>query len=163
MKRVLKMGDLILGIVFLVLCIFIYAISGNFPSFGEAHLSAGTFPRMIVVLLGLLSIMLIIASARKILQDKAVGRFAAGNLSAHIQEHKLVYWMFMVFFFYILSMQYLGFRIATFAFIFGSSCMLSPRSKKDIVIAGLLALVITFGSYYFFQNVLNVRFPRGLW
>ncbi len=157
------MGDLLIGVVLLILSILVYAASGDFPSFGEAHLSAGSFPRMIVLMLGLLSIILIVSSWRSLSQKKDEdGKTRNERVKEHFMEYKFVYTMMGIFFLYILLMRYIGFRLSTLAFIFGSSFLLSPRSKKDIIIAGILAVVITMGSYYFFQNVLNVRFPRGI-
>jgi putative tricarboxylic transport membrane protein len=157
------MGELLIGIALLILSILVYAVSGDFPSFGEANLSAGSFPMIIVLLMGSLSIILIVSSWRSLNHGKdADGKTRIERIKYHLIEHKFVYTMMGFFFLYIMVMRYIGFRISTLAFIFGSSCLLSPRRKKDIIVAAVLALVITMGSYYFFQNVLNVRFPRGI-
>lgn len=161
------MGDLVIGVAFLLLSILVYAASGDFPSFGEAHLSAGSFPRMIVVFLGLLSCVLIVESSRSLFFGKRPGEKERESQPRrrrhrrHIEEYKYVYLSSGIFLLYVVLMKYIGFRISTFLFILGSSYLLSPRRKSDLVIATVLAAVITLGSYYFFQRVLNVRFPRG--
>lgn len=152
-----------IGITLLLLSIIVYAASGDFPSFGEAHLSAGSFPRMIVVFLGLLSCSLIMKSSKSLFFRKRTGeKEGKSQPRRHLEEYKYVYLSSGIFALYVVLMRYIGFRISTFIFILGSSYLLSPRRKSDLVIATVLAAVITLGSYYFFQRALNVRFPRGI-
>lgn len=158
------MGELLIGIALIVISIVIYTQGGNFPQFGEVHLNAGSFPRLIVVLMGSLSFIMVILRLKAILsQRKENGKIdIIPNFKNLFTEYKLVIITLASLFIYTFSMKYIGFLLSTFLFIVGNSLLIGPKSKKDLVLVSVIALSITFGSYYLFQNLLHVRFPRGM-
>ncbi|GAE27192.1 hypothetical protein JCM9140_3316 [Halalkalibacter wakoensis JCM 9140] len=77
-------------------------------------------------------------------------------------EYKLVFITLLNFFLYIFLMQYIGFIITTIIFIIVTAIIIGPKKKKDLLVATIVSVVITVSTYIFFQNVLYVRFPSGL-
>ncbi|MFZ2648956.1 MAG: tripartite tricarboxylate transporter TctB family protein, partial [Burkholderiaceae bacterium] len=72
--------------------------------------------------------------------------------------------MFAVFGAYVLALPHLGFRIATFAFVAGMQLGLEPpRSKRGWARVAIVALIATAGTYYTFDQYLQVLLPRGNW
>ncbi|WP_209121906.1 tripartite tricarboxylate transporter TctB family protein [Alkalihalobacillus sp. BA299] len=158
------MGEILIGIALIIICIVIYSQSGDFPYFNEVHLNAGSFPKLIAVLLGILSLMLVISKAKELLSQKA--EIAKLDLREYLRgvykEHKLVFFTLISLFLYIFIMQFIGFVLTTIVFIITTGLIIGPKKKKNIFIISVVAVVITFSTYLFFENVLHVRFPSGL-
>jgi len=58
----------------------------------------------------------------------------------------------------------LGFRVATFVFVLGTSFLLEPPRRPGLWVRGVaLALVTTVATYYVFEQYLAVLLPRGTW
>lgn len=158
------MGELLIGIVLILLCLVIYSQSGDFPYFNEVHLNAGSFPKVIAILLGLLSLILVVSKAKELLSQKADS--AKLNVRDYLhelyKEYKLVFLTLISLFLYIFLMQYIGFILTTICFIIVTGLVIGPKKKKDILLISAVAVLITFSTYFFFENVLHVRFPSGL-
>ena len=151
------MGELIVGILFLILSIIIFFQAGSLPDSSYEPLGPAGFPRIIVLLMGILSFFLIVKKIRSIDFDKI-----NLNFRTIYKKYKLIFVTLINFLFYILIMRFIGFRISTFLFVFITQLLLGPRDKKKYLLISIIALVISLGSYYFFQNYLGVIFPTGI-
>ncbi|UCZ53195.1 tripartite tricarboxylate transporter TctB family protein [Bacillus shivajii] len=158
------MGELLTGLFLFILSIIIYFQSGDFPSLNETHLNAGSFPKLIAMLLALLSLLLMIKKAKELIKKKA--ELSEMNVKDYLKEllieYKLVFFTLIVLFLYISIMPFIGFIISTIIFIIVTGLVISSKKKKDSIILSVTAVVITLSAYFFFQNVLHVRFPSGL-
>ncbi|MCL7747971.1 tripartite tricarboxylate transporter TctB family protein [Halalkalibacter alkaliphilus] len=158
------MGELLIGIALIVLCIIIYSQSGDFPQFNETTLNPGSFPQLIAILLGLLSLILVISKIKDLISQKA--ELSKMNVREYLKEvlveYKLVFITLISLFLYIFLMQFIGFIVTTIIFIIVTSLIIGPKKKKDIIVATIVSVVITVTTYVFFENVLHVRFPSGL-
>ncbi|MFC0472532.1 tripartite tricarboxylate transporter TctB family protein [Halalkalibacter kiskunsagensis] len=158
------MGELLIGIALIVLCILIYSQSGDFPQFNETTLNPGSFPQLIAILLALLSLILIILKGKELLSQKA--EIHKKNVSEYLKElfveYKLVFIAIVNLFLYIFLMQFIGFVVTTIIFIIVTGLIIGPKKKKDIVKISIISVVITVTAYIFFENVLYVRFPSGI-
>ena len=151
------MGELIVGILFLILSLIIFFQAGNLPDSSYEPLGPAGFPRIIVLAMGILSIFLIVKKL------KSMDLSQAGlDFREIFKEYKLIFITLVNFLIYILIMRYIGFRISTFIFVFTTQLLLGPRKEKKYLVIGSIALVISLGSYYFFQNYLGVIFPAGI-
>lgn len=158
------MGEIVIGILLIILSVVIYTQAGVFPPTNEAQLNAGSFPSAIAILLALLSLILIISNSRKLIRRKAELKEMDTKtyLKGLYPEYKYVLFTLASLFVYILLMQVIGFIITTILFIIITGYVLGPKTKKDIVIISVISLVVTLSTYTFFENVLHVRFPSGL-
>lgn len=153
------MGELIAGIIFLLLSIVIFIQTTQLPESQYDPLGPAGFPKLIVVFMGILAAALIIKKIRT--QDFDKIEF---NLKKLFKDYKLIFISLFNFFLYILLMRFIGFRISTFLFVFLTQVMIGPEEKsgKTYFIMTSIALFISLGAYYFFQSYLSVIFPPGI-
>ncbi|WP_194840804.1 tripartite tricarboxylate transporter TctB family protein [Filobacillus milosensis] len=159
------MGELILGLLLVLLSILIYTQTGDLPSMNESQLDAGSFPQFIAILLGLLSLILVIKQSIHLLkqnQNKEQSANIKETLLDVYREHKLVLITLSLIFLYIILIQIIGFIISSIAFMIITALVIGPRKKKDVITISSIAVILTIGLYFFFQNVLQVRFPSGV-
>lgn len=155
------MGELILALMLVILSILIYTQTGDLPSMNESQLDPGSFPQLIAILLGLLSLFLVIQKSIQLIKTRE-GKPLKESLRAVLIEHKLVFITLALLLFYIIAIQIIGFIISTILFMVTTALIIGPRTKKDIITISSIALILTVSLYLFFQNVLQVRFPTGL-
>lgn len=153
------MGELVIGILFLLLSLIIFWQTGRLSASRYDPLGAAGFPRLIVIIMAVLAVILIIKKL-KALDLKSTKL----NIKTIIKKNRLVVLTLFNFLLYILVMRYLGFRISTFLFLFGTQMLIGPEDKtgKTYFTITAVSLFISIGSFYFFQNYLGVIFPTGL-
>lgn len=121
----------------------------------------GFYPRIVLAItagMGFLLVVLDVMGRREVAASLPAGESAARP------NYGLVVAAFAVFTAYVLALPYLGFRIATFAFLIGLQAVLEPpHGVRRWVIVLAVALVATAASYYAFERYLHVLLPRGLW
>jgi putative tricarboxylic transport membrane protein len=123
----------------------------------------GFYPRIVLgvtAAMALLLVVLDVAGRRKREEAPAAvppARDARPN-------YGLVAASFGVFSVYVFVLPYLGFRIATLAFLVALQIVLEPprNARRWVVVLGV-ALVATVAVYYAFERYLHVLLPRGLW
>ena len=114
----------------------------------------GFYPRII---LGLTAVLAVALVGFDFFRKKQ----AAESSGAH---YALVLSVFVIFGIYAGALPYLGFRIATFAFVAALQATLEPpRGVKGWLIVGATALATTAVSYVLFERYLQVLLPRGRW
>ncbi len=85
-------------------------------------------------------------------------------LAAEPRNYALVLVAFAVFAVYVGALPYLGFRVATLAFLVAMQAVLDrPRSTRRWTGAVVLAIATTLATYYLFEGYLHVLLPRGRW
>lgn len=158
------MGEIIIGLVLIGLSLVIYIQGGNLPSLNEAFFNAGSFPRMIAAVLILLSIILILSKLNELRKKKPAEDKVSSKerLAAFYTEYKLVILTTAVFFVYIFLLQFIGFVVSTILFIIGAAILIGYRKRKEVVTISAVAVILTLTIYFFFENVLYVRFPSGI-
>ncbi|MEZ0481458.1 tripartite tricarboxylate transporter TctB family protein [Planococcus sp. SSTMD024] len=158
------MGEILIGVALIALGAVIYLQSNDFPALNEVHLDAGSFPKLIAGLLILLSLLLIIKQGLALMKSQSTGeRQGAGErVRDFYKEYKLVILTLLVFFVYIFLMQFIGFVVSTIVFIIFTGLLVGSRAKKDIMVITIVSVAVTLGTYFFFENFLNVRFPSGI-
>jgi hypothetical protein len=154
-----KNMDILVGIIFFALAGFLYIVAGQMPTRdgGIAALNTGFYPRMLSILLGILSISMVVGAVRKQGEgDKAQTWWA--TKSALI--------MFLVTFVLLVAypfvMRYLGFATASFIFIACMTWMLSGNENRNLFFMFGITVVLTSVVYIIFKMVLAIPFPRGL-
>jgi putative tricarboxylic transport membrane protein len=121
--------------------------------------SPGFYPRLVLgvtaALSALLGVLDVVARRRRSAPEKTPARRF---------DYRQVLRVFGVFGAYVVSLPYLGFRIATCAFLLAMQATLEwPRGARRWIVVGAVALVTTAVTYHVFEQYLMVLLPRGRW
>jgi len=157
-----KYKDLIGGLFFLALAAFIYALSYQLHMTKADPLGPQFVPRLVALLMAVLALVSVIRSlvrlkksASKSTRDQEAGLLdippllmTAGLLVAY-----------SIFF------DKLGFIIVSAIYLFIQIYLVSPaeeRSKKNLVINAVVAVVAPIALYYLFYYAFRIFLPNGL-
>lgn len=149
--------DGIAGLVCFVTSLGLFAATIGLP---EASIlvpvGPGFYPRIVLGITAALSAALVITDfmARAGRVPKTGGAPA---------NYRLVLLTFTIIGIYIALLPYLGFRIATFAFVLGLQLALEPPRENGWLRAVIVAVVTTLVTYLMFERYLSVLLPRGRW
>lgn len=150
--------DGIAGLVCLVTSLGLFAATIGLP---EASLlvpvGPGFYPRIVLGITAALSAALVITDfmARADRSPRTDGASA---------NYRLVLLTFAIIGAYIALLPYLGFRIATFAFVLVLQVALEPpRGRNGWLRVASVALLTTLVTYLMFERYLSVLLPRGRW
>jgi hypothetical protein len=114
----------------------------------------GFYPRIVLGVTALLAAALVVFDA--------LGK--KGTVARERRDYAAVALHFAVFGFYVAALPWLGFRIATFAYVAAANALLDlPRSPRGWLRVALLALATTLATYFVFERYLLVLLPRGRW
>ena len=89
----------------------------------------------------------------------------ADLIRAGDSTHALVVVAFAIFAIYVIALPYLGFRVATFAFLVALPLAFErPRgARRRWMVVFAVALLATVVVYLAFESYLQVLLPRGRW
>jgi hypothetical protein len=117
----------------------------------------GFYPRIVLGVTALLAAWMVVA-------DLLAARRAAPPPARERVSYAMVALMFAVFGLYVGTLAYLGFRIATLAYVAAANALLDPpRGAKGWLRVALVALITTVVVYVVFERELSVLLPRGRW
>lgn len=79
-------------------------------------------------------------------------------------NYALVLIAFGIFAAYVVALPYLGFRLATLAFLLAMPVALErPPDRRRWLVVAVVAVVATAATYFVFERYLHVLLPRGRW
>jgi putative tricarboxylic transport membrane protein len=71
---------------------------------------------------------------------------------------------FAVFGIYVAALPWLGFRIATFAYVAATNALMDPpRGARQWARVAVIAFASALATYVVFEHYLSVLLPRGRW
>ncbi|MDF0726576.1 tripartite tricarboxylate transporter TctB family protein [Cytobacillus sp. S13-E01] len=150
----------IVSIGLLVFCGFFYYQTTLFQTKDLTGITAAFFPRVILSIIAILSVVMLIKSffvPQKIVEAQK---------ESEVQEKRgwIVWILFALFGVYVILIQVIGFITSSFLFM-SVVYLLIVREKRPlkqhlVAIGGLL--VVSVGISMFFQTVLQVFLPRGV-
>ena len=148
--------DGITGLVALAASLVLFYLTLDLKPSPLVPIGPGFYPRIVLGITAILSATLIV---QDLLARRRVER-AAGERP----NYALVVSCFAVFGLYVGLLPWLGFRIATFAFVAALQALLDPpRGKRRWLVVLATALITTTVAYYLFEHYLLVLLPRGQW
>jgi putative tricarboxylic transport membrane protein len=113
------------------------------------------YPRAVLALTALLAAALVALDA---LHEKPRRSPGSGANYAAVALH------FAVFGLYVVALPWLGFRIATLAYVAATNTLMDPpRSARGWLRVALVALGTVLVTYFAFERYLLVLLPRGRW
>lgn len=150
----MKRANIITGIVFIVLSIFIFIQSSNFQQtmITDNFVGAAFFPRVIASIMVVLSLILILGSVLDRNQKSVTTIFKIANM-------RMPFIVFIIIFIYTVLLDKLGFIVATILLNLVIFTILKYENR-------LLTLILSFGItlviYQVFQKMLMVPLPSGI-
>lgn len=153
--------DTIAGLVVLVVSLVLFGLTFGIQSNPLVPVSPAFYPRLVLGSTAFLSFLMIVFD---VVARRRAGP-AAGPAKAKAKpRYDMVVVMFAIFTVYVLLLPYLGFRIATVAFLAVMQfAMARPSTRRAWIVLALVALIATAVTYYMFEVYLQVLLPRGRW
>jgi hypothetical protein len=156
--------DGIAGLVCLALSIGLFVLTFGLPPAAMVPVGPAFYPRVVILLLGVLSVILIVLDLRAMRSVPARAAPSPAASAGPAPNYRLVLATFIEFGLYIALLPPLGFRIATFLFVLALEITLEwPRSNMRWALAVAVAVATSLACYFVFQDYLSVLLPRGTW
>ena len=153
--------DQLSGLVFLAFSIFLYAGSYAIKMSKADSLGPQFFPRIVAIVMGVLSVIQIFGSTRKNLKEKgqkAEQKPCAFNLPLLLSIALLVGYYFLL--------KPVGFIPLTIVYLFCQMYLLFPRGsfkeKKLLIISICTAVAVPIAVYYLFYYGFQIFLPAGI-
>jgi hypothetical protein len=142
------------GLAVLTASLVLFALTLGLKDSPLVPIGPGFYPRIVLGITALLAAVLLIFD---FLHRKEPGPAEEANYAA-VALH------FALFGAYVAALPWLGFRIATFAYVAAMNALLDfPKTTKGWIRVGLLALATALATYLVFERYLSVLLPRGRW
>jgi putative tricarboxylic transport membrane protein len=155
--------DGIAGFVCLAIAIALLWLTRGLPSAVLVPIGPAFYPRVILGLTAVLSLILIVFDLRVARRTKGAPSVAV-TAPAERPNYRLVLATFVLFGLYIALLPELGFRIATVLFVGVLQVTLEwPRSWKHWLMVLMVAVGTTLVCQFVFEDYLSVLLPRGRW
>jgi hypothetical protein len=114
----------------------------------------GFYPRMV---LGFTAVLAAAVVAFDFFRKRDPEALGAANYAA-VALH------FAVFGVYVAALPWLGFRVATFAYVAATNALLDfPKTIRGWMRVAVIALATAVATYFVFERYLSVLLPRGRW
>ena len=159
MKRI---SDAI-SIVFIAVAVVFFAVSLSFPPGTNGAVGPGWFPRILCVLVILLSVINIVTTnlAFKQLSKEEQEADYAKTRKVFSSENSRVWISVVATLAYVMGIQYIGFVVSSLVYMYAMSLYYKTPEKSKVVTV-LLPIIVTGVLYYVFSNLLHVVLPKGL-
>ena len=143
------MIEKIFSIFLLLVSLIGYYLARGFESgfMIDNGLGAGFFPKLVCLILGVLSVLMFIKSFR----DKNIYKFSKDNKNTFIIIGLCIGYLFL--------MEKIGYLLATIIF---SISVILTMDRKNIIMSILFSIIFPIGIYYLFSKVFNVSLPTGI-
>ena len=143
------MIEKVFSIFLLLVSLIGYYLARGFESgfMIDNGLGAGFFPKLVCLILGVLSVLMFIKSFK----DKNIYKFSKDNKNTFIIIGLCVVYLFL--------MEKIGYLLATIIF---SISVIMTLDRKNIITSIIFSIVFPIGIYYLFSKVFNVSLPTGI-
>lgn len=127
------------------------------PDYGV--LSPATWPRVIIGVMSILSLIYLVQSVRQ--GPDAPNPEAPRGFAEFFAYWRNVIWCFVLFAAYMIAIPYLGILVGGVTFVF--LLLTALGGPRPYILHGAIALVSVGGMWLLFTEVLRVILPRGEW
>jgi hypothetical protein len=153
--------DGLAGLICLALAIGLLVLTRGLPQSSFVPVGPDFYPRIVLVIMALLSAMLI---ASDLWQQRTQSADAGAESAQEERNYRLVGLTFAVFAGYVVLLPLVGYRLATFLFMVALQAIIDPpRGARRWVVVMVSALASAAITYVIFDNYLSVLLPRGQW
>ncbi len=142
------------GLAVLTASLVLFGLTLGLKGNPMVPIGPGFYPRIVLGVTALLSAWLVLSSL--------LSRGKVAPVPAI--DYRMVAAMFALFGLYAGALPFLGFRVATFAYVAAVNALLDPPgSARAWARAALVGLVTSAATYVVFERYLLVLLPRGSW
>lgn len=154
-----KYGDIIVGIVYVVLGIALIIAARMLPKSQVMDIGPDFMPTVVGTLILVLSIILLVQAVQELRKnpDKEVGKDES--------DYKRVLLSLILALLYVFLLKPIGFIICTLVYLFCQIYVLAPdshRTKKDMIMYLIIDVVFTLIVYYLFRIGFKIVLPAGI-
>ena len=159
--------DGIAGLICLALSIGMLVLTRGLPQSSFVPLGPDFYPRIVLILMLVLSAMLLASDLLR-LRQRSAGASADANPDADVppekRNYRLVGVTFAIFAGYVILLPLAGYRLATFLFMVAlQSAIDPPHGLRRWAVVMVSALASSAATYIVFDHYLSVLLPRGHW
>ena len=157
--------DTVIAVVLLLACAVFAGASLEIrePDYGQ--LSPATWPRVVLGILTVLSVIYLVQSIRKGVPEPGEGETGdetgPRGIAGFFAYWRNVFWCFALFLAYLLTMPYLGMLIGGLLFVFMLLNALGGWRPRQLALHAVIALVTVGGMWALFTFGLHVMLPPG--
>ena len=148
--------DFFVALFFLALSVGMYAASYTLPEPMFGQLASWTWPRLILVPLGILSLVMMAQS-----QQAGGETVKFADLINWIVENRNPFVCFALFLGFLLAMPVLGMLLGGLIYVFLTLNVLGGWQPKQMVVHAGISLVFVVGMWSVFSLALGVVLPEG--
>jgi hypothetical protein len=146
------------GLAVLAASLVLFGLTLGLKDSPLVPIGPGFYPRIVLGITALFGAMLLVS------EILARRRLAAPAPKREKLNYALVALSFAVFGLYVVSLPYLGFRIATVAYVAAANATLDPPHRvRGWARVAATALLTAFITHLIFERYLTVLLPRGAW
>ena len=154
--------DAITGLVIFATSLFLFWATLGLKRHPLVPVGPEFYPRLVLGVTAFLALLLVVSD---VIAHRRARVATAPAVSSARANYALVVVAFAIFAIYVIALPYLGFRVATFAFLVALPLAFEPprgAGRRWIVVFSV-ALVATVLIYLAFESYLQVLLPRGRW
>ena len=142
------------GLVVLAASLVLFGLTLELKANPLVPIGPGFYPRIVLGVTALLAAVLVVT-------DWDSAKKAGPKVPA---DYAAVVLQFAVFGIYVAALPWLGFRIATFAYVAVTNALMDPpRGARQWARVAAIALASALATYFVFEHYLSVLLPRGRW
>ncbi len=151
--------DAITGLVVFATSLFLFLATLGLERHPLVPVGPEFYPQLVLGTTGFLALLLVVSG---VVSNRRLRAPIAPTARAN---YTLVAVAFAIFTIYVIALPYLGFRLATFAFLVAMPLALQPARgvRRRWIVVLTVALVATLVIYLAFDSYLQVLLPRGRW
>lgn len=158
-----------ISVILIIVCSLLYIATYSFRILKIDPFGSVLFPRVVLILIILLAVLLYIFSKSSVnnesVKDNQIGNQDDINSMSEKKVNNdvgLVLLFLLLCIIYVIIIPILGFYFSTFVFLFLFLWVLGDRNTKKIPTNVFISLIFTIIIYLFFQKVVYIMFPQGL-
>ncbi len=156
-----KYMDVISGTFILLLSIAFFVGAYSIVSFADSKYGASITPRVVSIIMAILSIILIVSGIRNLKVEKRNG----GTNEASAKRgntNKIAYYTLGLIAIYIALINVVGFPVMTAIYIALQLFVLSGLKMKKLLLGAIVGIVSSTLIYLIFSKALYIQLPLGI-
>jgi putative tricarboxylic transport membrane protein len=154
--------DAVTGLVVLATSLFLFWATLGLQRHPLVPVGPEFYPQLVLGATAFLALLLVVSD---VIAHRRARKAATPAVPTTRPNYALVVVAFAIFAIYVIALPYLGFRLATFAFLVALPLAFErPRGAgRQWIVVFSVALVATVLIYLAFESYLQVLLPRGRW
>ncbi len=152
----------ITSLVFIVIAVFFFIISLSFPPGSNGAVGPGYFPRIMCVLVVLLSCLQLFNSHRAHVRAVQRGEKEENEEVTIFKKENLRVWITIgITLVYVICVKAIGFVVSSVVFLFAMNAYFRVQEKSKVAFV-IIPFAVVAVLYFIFHNLLHVVLPAGL-